>query len=215
MRYYAGLDVSLAETSVCVVDEEGKILREAKVASEPEALATWLGALGLPLTRVGLETGALAGWLCEEMTELGVPNVVCMAARHARAAMVAMTHKTDRNDARPCSDAPHRLVPAGPCEGTPHNGAAHTAHQPQDAGAEDRRRGKPDLRFTAFVRDQARHGQVADVFRAGARTDGRPPARRRHPRRVVAGALGDAALVRPTSTAWCWSSPASTRSVAA
>ncbi|GJE18827.1 IS110 family transposase [Methylobacterium marchantiae] len=100
MHYYAGLDVSLAETSVCVVDEEGKILREAKVASEPEALATWLGALGLPLTRVGLETGALAGWLCEEMTELGVPNVVCMDARHARAAMVAMTHKTDRNDAR-------------------------------------------------------------------------------------------------------------------
>jgi transposase len=54
MRYYDGLDVSLAETSVCVVDEEGKILREAKVASEPEALATWLGALGLSLTRVGL-----------------------------------------------------------------------------------------------------------------------------------------------------------------
>lgn len=74
MRYYVGLDVSLAETSVCVVDEEGKILREAKVTSEPEALATWLGDLGLPLTRVGLETGALAGWLCGEMTELGVPR---------------------------------------------------------------------------------------------------------------------------------------------
>ena len=69
MRYYAGLDVSLAETSICIVDEEGKILREAKVASEPEALGRWLGDLGLPLTRVGLETGALAGWLCEEMTE--------------------------------------------------------------------------------------------------------------------------------------------------
>lgn len=100
MRYYAGLDVSLADTSICIVDEEGTILREAKVASEPEALGRWLGDFGLPLTRVGLETGALAGWLCEEMTELGVPNVVCMDARHARAAMVAMTHKTDRNDAR-------------------------------------------------------------------------------------------------------------------
>ena len=100
MRYYAGLDVSLAETSICVVDEEGKIIREAKVASEPEPLATWLGDIGLPLSRVGLETGALAGWLVEEMTELGVPNVVCMDARHARAAMTAMNHKTDRNDAR-------------------------------------------------------------------------------------------------------------------
>jgi hypothetical protein len=85
---------------VCVVDEDGRIAREAEVASEPEALATWLGGLGLPLARVGLETGALAGWLAEEMTELGVPGVVCMDARHARAAMVAMTHKTDRNDAR-------------------------------------------------------------------------------------------------------------------
>ncbi|GAA0575836.1 hypothetical protein GCM10009416_13180 [Craurococcus roseus] len=100
MRYYAGLDVSLEETSVCIVDEEGKIVREAKVASDPEALATWLGGLGLLLARVGLETGALAGRLAEEMAGLGVPGVVCMDARHARAAMVAMTHKTDRNDAR-------------------------------------------------------------------------------------------------------------------
>ncbi|MBP1806975.1 IS110 family transposase [Rubellimicrobium aerolatum] len=100
MRFYAGLDVSLVETSVCVVNEDGVIVREGKVPSEPEALARWLGELGQPLTRVGLETGALAGWLAGEMSELGVPNVVCMDARHARAAMVAMTHKTDRNDAR-------------------------------------------------------------------------------------------------------------------
>jgi len=47
MRYYAGLDVLLAETSVCVIDEDGKILREVKVVGEPEALATWFGGLGL------------------------------------------------------------------------------------------------------------------------------------------------------------------------
>lgn len=81
-----------------VVDEDGKTFREAKVASEPEALATWLGGLGLPLARVGLETGVLAGWLCEEMTELGVPKVISMDVRHTLAAMVAMTHKNDRNE---------------------------------------------------------------------------------------------------------------------
>ncbi|GLS54670.1 hypothetical protein GCM10007886_28530 [Methylobacterium gregans] len=167
MRYYAGLDVSLAETVICVLDEDGKIIREAKVASEPEALATWLGALGLPLTRVGLETGALAGWLCEPMLELGVPNVVCMDARHARAAMVAMTHKTDRNDARPRLNAAHRLVPAGPCEGAPDDGTADASHQPQDVGAEDRRCGESDPGLAASVRDQTRHGHAADVLGAG------------------------------------------------
>ncbi len=90
----------LEETSVCGVDETGAIAREGKAASDPEAIAAWFGALGLPLARVGLETGALAGWLCGEMAGLGVPGVVCMDARHARAAMVAMTHKTGRNDAR-------------------------------------------------------------------------------------------------------------------
>ena len=79
---------------------DGAIAREGKAASDPEAIAAWLGGLGLPLARVGLETGALAAWLAEEMTGLGGPGVVCMDARRARAAMVAMTHKTDRNDAR-------------------------------------------------------------------------------------------------------------------
>ena len=59
MEHYAGIDVSLERSSVCVVDATGRIVREAKVASEPEALVALLRQLGLPLARVGLEAGAL------------------------------------------------------------------------------------------------------------------------------------------------------------
>ena len=57
MSYYAGIDVSLEQSSVCVLDGEGKIIREAKVASEPEALIAWFGSLGLAMTRIGLRRG--------------------------------------------------------------------------------------------------------------------------------------------------------------
>ena len=63
MTYYAGIDVSLEGSSVCVVDATGKIVLEAKVASEPEALIGWFGALGLTLERIGLEAGPLSQWL--------------------------------------------------------------------------------------------------------------------------------------------------------
>ena len=63
MDYYAGVDVSLELSSVCILDASGQIVREAKVASEPEVLAAFLSGLNLPLTRVGLEAGPLSQWL--------------------------------------------------------------------------------------------------------------------------------------------------------
>jgi hypothetical protein len=63
VEHYAGIDVSLERSSVCVVDGTGRIVREAKVPSEPEALVAFFGQLGLPLTRVGLEAGPLSQWL--------------------------------------------------------------------------------------------------------------------------------------------------------
>ena len=63
MEYYAGIDVSLEQSSVCVVDASGKIVREAKVESDPEALSAFFQKLSLPLGRMGLEAGPLSQWL--------------------------------------------------------------------------------------------------------------------------------------------------------
>ena len=69
MEYYAGIDVSLESSSVCVVDAKGQVLREAKIASEPEALVGWFNQLGVELARVGLEAGPLSQWLYAGMRD--------------------------------------------------------------------------------------------------------------------------------------------------
>ncbi len=99
MEHYAGIDVSLERSSVCVVDATGRIVREAKVASEPEALVGFFGQLGLPLTRIGLEAGPLSQWLHAGLTGAGF-EAVLLETRHVKAALSAMVVKTDRKDAR-------------------------------------------------------------------------------------------------------------------
>src|SRR5271166_3242948 len=58
--YYVGIDVSLEASSICVVDGSGKIIKEAKLSSEPEAFIAWFKALPFSLARIGLEAGPLA-----------------------------------------------------------------------------------------------------------------------------------------------------------
>jgi transposase len=99
MDYFAGLDVSVKETSVCIVDDAGKIVREARVASEPEALLQVLTNTIYRFKRVGLEAGPLSQWLYVVLAEAGLP-VICIETRHMRAALKAQINKTDRNDAR-------------------------------------------------------------------------------------------------------------------
>src|SRR3954468_20365425 len=99
MEHYAGIDVSLELSSVCVVDATGRIVREAKVASEPEALIGWLRGLGFDLARVGLEAGPLSQWLYAAMRDAGLP-VELLETRHVRDTFKAMPVKTDRKDAR-------------------------------------------------------------------------------------------------------------------
>ncbi len=99
MEHYAGIDVSLEQSSVCVVDATGKIVREAKVASEPEALVRFFRQVGVPVTRIGLEAGPLSQWLHAGLSEAGL-EAVLLETRHVKAALSAMVVKTDRKDAR-------------------------------------------------------------------------------------------------------------------
>jgi transposase len=99
MDYFAGLDVSVKRTSVCIVDETGKIIREAKVASEPEALLPVLRTAAYHFKRIGLEAGPLSQWLFSALAEADLP-VICVETRHMRAVLKAQINKTDRNDAR-------------------------------------------------------------------------------------------------------------------
>ena len=99
MDYFAGLDVSVKETSVCIVDDTGKIVREVRVASEPEALLKVLTNPAYHFKRIGLEAGPLSQWLFSVLAEAGLP-AICVETRQMRAALKAQINKTDRNDAR-------------------------------------------------------------------------------------------------------------------
>src|SRR3974390_2375666 len=86
MDYFAGLDVSVKDTSVCIVDGTGKIVREVKVASEPEALLTVLRDSAYRFKRIGLEAGPLSQWLFSALAEADLP-VICVETRHMRAVL--------------------------------------------------------------------------------------------------------------------------------
>ena len=98
-RYFAGLDVSLEETSICIVEETGRIVKELRAASEPAPLAATLRDTGLIVERVELEACSLTAWLHDGLTEAGLP-AICIETRQANAAMKTMPNKTDRNAAR-------------------------------------------------------------------------------------------------------------------
>ena len=128
MDYFAGLDISVKETSVCIVDDTGRLVREVKVASEPEAL---LPVVTNPLwrfKRIGLEAGPLSQWLFSALAEAGLP-VICVETRHMRAVLQAQI-KQDR----PQRCAWHRADDAG---GTLSPGACEDAAQPKTTHAAD------------------------------------------------------------------------------
>src|SRR5215470_17190783 len=98
MESYVGLDVSLRKTSICVVDQRGKMLCEGTVNSTPEAIIEFIKSKAAGAVRIGLETGPTSTWLWSEMKALGLP-VICIDARHAKAVLKMQINKSDRNDA--------------------------------------------------------------------------------------------------------------------
>lgn len=98
MEQYVGLDVSLKETSLCVVDQTGTTLWQGKCASTPESIAAVLARRAPGATRIGLESGLLSTWHWHALKALGLP-VVCLDARHVKAALSLRLNKTDANDA--------------------------------------------------------------------------------------------------------------------
>jgi len=98
MEYYVGLDVSLKQTSICVVDQTGSVVREGVVDSDPEAISVYVRSKAPDAVRIGLETGPTSTWLWTDLKRLGLP-VICIDARHAKAVLKMQINKSDRNDA--------------------------------------------------------------------------------------------------------------------
>ena len=106
MKHYVGLDVSLKEVSICVVDADGTVIVEGKVATEPVLILSWIEERIGAVERIVHESGPLSIWLTRELAARGAP-VVCIDARAAHKALSARMNKSDRSDAE-------GLVPGSP-----------------------------------------------------------------------------------------------------
>lgn len=99
MTYYAGLDVSLKETFISIIDSKGLVVKEAQISSDVSSLASYLRDQNYDYDRIGIESGQLSIALCKGLKSEGFP-VICVDARHMSAALSARVNKNDRNDAR-------------------------------------------------------------------------------------------------------------------
>ena len=104
MRHYIGLDVSMKETSICVIDETAKIVYERIEESDPMKLTTHIKTLNINIEQAAIESGSISHWLVCQMRKLGIP-VICVDARHMSAILSLNVNKTDKNDARGIAEA--------------------------------------------------------------------------------------------------------------
>jgi hypothetical protein len=133
MDHFAGLDVSVKETSVCIVDDSGKIVREVKVASEPEALLAVLKNPAYHFKRIGLEAGPLSQWLFSALAEAELP-LVCVETRHMQALLKAQIRP--QRCTRHRADDAGGALPSGACEDVAQSETADAADPSQAAAVE-------------------------------------------------------------------------------
>ena len=115
MEHYAGIDVSLELSSICVVDAQGKIVKEAKVASEPEALVCFCKGLGLPVKRIGLEAGPLSQWLHAGLVQAGFESVLLENTACKGGVVGDDGEDGPQGCAWACTADPNGMVPGGAC----------------------------------------------------------------------------------------------------
>src|SRR3954451_12367684 len=120
------IDVSVKETSVCIVDKAGKVIREVKVATKPAEILAVLTEEALAIERIGLEAGPLSQWLYSALAEARLP-VICVETRHMKAALSAQINKSDRNDARGIAQMMRVGLSTGACEDAGQPEAPHAA----------------------------------------------------------------------------------------
>ena len=163
MDHYAGIDVSLECSSVCVVDASGKIVREGKVASEPEALIAWFGSLRLELARIGLEAGPLSQWLLRGDAGSGPCGRAVGDAARARCVQGDAGEDRPQRCARDCAADAAGLVPAGALQVDGGAGDARAAHRAQAGAIEASRRRDEPARHFARLRAEGRQDHAAEL----------------------------------------------------
>src|SRR5215471_14389475 len=192
MEHFAGLDVSVKETSICIVDDTGRMVREVRVASEPEALLKVLGNPAYHFKRIGLEAGRLSQWLFSALAEAELP-VVCVETRHMQAVLKAQINKTDRNDAR-------GALPSGAREDATQSETADAADPSQAAAVEGHRHRERPARYFTQLRPQGRNSRKGEV-RGAHQGACREPSRLGHTGRTATPRPADASRTdhRPAS----------------
>ena len=98
MTYYAGLDVSLRTVNLCVIDDQGELVAETKLASDVQDIIAYLDDLELDLASVGLDAGTLTQYLTYGLQSADL-EVICMESRQVKGTLSAMRNKTDKHDA--------------------------------------------------------------------------------------------------------------------